>query len=227
MSKLDLLLQDYYRGQSLPRQKAADIKQAAQSLQPEKSLQLEKSLQPAESLQPTESLQLENRTYRQSPFNGKSFWRQGLAALLLVTVLSGVTYYHFNSHDTQYNIANEIALNHHKPFKADVLNSSFTNLSGSLSGANFSVSVPLHIRQQFDLLGARYCSISKQLAVHLQLIDKQTAQRSSLFITPSNKLFRQLPNNVVLTAHDNAHHARYWSSDDLFYALLSNDVLAM
>jgi len=208
MSKLDLLLKDFYQGESLPQQQLDAIKQSSMHNQDVDITK--KSTQTGNDLTPSFHQQRKR-------FSGL---QQCAAALVITLSLLSVTTYYLNTKHQKHQLLDEIALNHHKQFKADVINSNFITIGNELSGANFNIDIPEHIQDQYHLLGARYCSIAKQLAVHLKLLDKRTAKTSSLFITPTTAQFKNIQNDTDLTKQ---HHAHFWSHNSLFYALLSED----
>ena len=210
MSKLDLLLKDFYQGKSLPQEQLDAIKQA-----------------PIENTNQDVPKKHSRRSDDSTPeFHQQhqrfSWLQQSAIAIALMLSLLGMTNHYLSTKHQKHQVIDEIVLNHHKPFQADVTNSNFTTVGKKLSGANFDVNVPEHIQKQFHLLGARYCSIANQLAIHLKLLDKHTDKESSLFITPTATKFKNIENDTELAKQ---HEAHYWSHKSLFYALLSEDTL--
>jgi len=225
MNKLDILLQDYYRGRALPQERIDAIKWSEELSRDEISVAratVESASETAFVSKPSR-----NQQGQCSEVSGKTrlkihLLRYAIAASLLLALFGSLISYHLSGLHKPFHIANEIALNHYKPFKADVEGSNFTRLSESLDEVEFTIAVPPRILQKFNLLGARYCSISNQPAIHFQLVDKYTTEKSSLFMTTASKTLRQFQDDAVITEHDSDHRAHYWSNDNLFYALLSN-----
>lgn len=211
MSKLDLLLKDFYQGQSLSQKQIDAIKQSSKS---NKSSDASKN-----NTRISDDLASKSHQHQHQHIN----WLQQCAIAIVLTLsLLSLTNHYLNTKHQKHQVLDEIALNHHEPFKADVTNSNFVTVGNKLNGANFDVVIPEHIQKQFNLVGARYCSIAKQLAIHLKLSDKNTAKTSSLFITPTTTKFRNIENNTELAKR---HKAHYWSHKSLFYALLNEEVL--
>lgn len=202
MSKLDLLLKDFYQGESLCQQKMDEILQSTTNIV--SATDQDQQAKPAQYTPTTSSA----RTVLN---------RQWVAFALVGLLTLGAATYHLDANYHRQRVLAEITLNHDKPFNANISDINFTDLKGALDGASFDVNIPDSIRSQFTLAGARYCSIANQLAVHLQLVDKETAETSSLFITPQSRKMR------LLESEPASENTVYWSNQSLFYALLSND----
>lgn len=217
MSRLDVLLKDFYQSESLSQQQLEIIKKISINNNLESTKESESSSYYQKQRQYKKQQHKKQRQHKQS-----SWLQQCAIAVVAFFILSVVTAYYFNVEHKKHLLIHEIALNHHKPFKADVIDSNFMTVSHSLNKVDFDITIPKDIQNQFTLVGARYCTISQQLAIHLQLLDKETAQKSSLFITPSAKNFRHIENDTEFKNQKDAH---YWSHDYLFYALLKGDII--
>jgi len=145
-----------------------------------------------------------------------------MASMLLITAFSVLTSYNLYRHYTVSDVLSEIALNHSKPYKADAVMSEYPALNATLSKVDFKLNIPSGIQQRFDLAAARYCSLSKQMAVHFKLKDKESGTGYSLFVAPLDDSLRRVPQQASLL-ETSVEGQRYWTNQSLFYALIPNE----
>ncbi len=211
MSMMDLLLKDFYQEQSLSSEKLESIKGSM--------LDESKNKDTIHQTEVTNSRVASPSSYQH---NSRQNMRKGLFTLAFILVMLIPLALVINTGKQKHRLINEIVLNHQKPFIADVVGSDFVKIQNDLSAVNFDINVPVHIRGKYQLLGARYCSLANQLAIQLQLLDKKTQKKSSLFITPLSEEVRPFSSNVNNGVNYASH---YWSNQSLFYALLSENTL--
>lgn len=110
----------------------------------------------------------------------------------------------------------ELALNHVAELSMEYGVNSINEVNQRMQLLSFSASLPERLSLPVDILGARYCTVSGNLAVHLKLFD-QTARRSvSLFMTPVFKDLEAIDgegNNI------DGVHITLWQEKNMFYAM--------
>ena len=82
---------------------------------------------------------------------------------------------------------------------------------------NFVLKVPrLITRDQYRLLGGRYCNINGKPAVHLRFVDNESDRQVSLFQT---KMVEELDDLDASTLRVDDLSIEHWEEDDRFYIL--------
>lgn len=188
MTELDDRLRDYYRGLQLD---AVDVQGIAQSNEGKTGL-------------------------------GVFFasWRLGgftwvAAALLLVTISVGIHEYGTHSERT-YRTLNEAAMNHSTRLQLEFEGSTIVEIDQNMSQLPFKVQLPAEFNRQYSVLGARYCTINGELAVHVKFIDRETDQQISLFMARSVDDLQEI--NATSEQVDGVN-VSLWNESGLFYAM--------
>jgi hypothetical protein len=97
----------------------------------------------------------------------------GLAVALLLLSFSGLRY-----HLTQQwhaDIAAEIAYNHAKQLEPEFRTNSYEKLAAQMPRLDFRVIKPDKLDDEMQLVGGRYCSVDKQIAAQLRVLDRTGA----------------------------------------------------
>ncbi len=141
----------------------------------------------------------------------------GLAACLLLAVTIGM--HSFGTINERTGSAlREAAMNHTRRLDIEFPSTEITILANDMTQLPFNVSLPTFVTEQYSLLGARYCSMSGNLAAHLKLIDRKTNKKISLFMT-------QMVDDLKYVETDsqeiNGVDVRLWREGGLFYAMAS------
>lgn len=111
----------------------------------------------------------------------------------------------------------EVALNHATQFSVEFAGvNDIDELNKRMLLLPFSVSIPEKLVNKVDVLGARYCTISGSLAVHLKLFDQQSRRTVSLFMTPVLDDLLAIDNEGTSVE---GVEVRLWQEKELFYAL--------
>ena len=144
--------------------------------------------------------------------------RLSVAAMIILTffVATLATVYVLKPHSLMIN---EIALNHQHEFEPDVMSSDITTISQRMKRLPFTVNIPGRIPDNYQLIGARYCSIEGQLAVHIKLLNQDNNQRASLFITPLND---SLNKRDSLSMPEEDMTISYWPEQSAFYVFVED-----
>lgn len=138
--------------------------------------------------------------------------------LIVLASLFSFTIFELQMRNQSHVLANEISFNHHNAYSNEFKSLGFNELKDEFKETHFPLQVPTHIQNKFNLLGARYCSLSNKLAVHLQLANKETGQTHSLFITSLSYALKNIQKHKKIAK---LHQSKYWSKQDLFYAMVN------
>lgn len=140
-------IQKFYKRQALSPEKLDELKKLAQPKKPEPVVPY----------------------YRTTLYTYAAF-----AAVMLLLVIGGLFGFQQVSERQHVEaVAAEIALNHAKRFNTEFTSPSIANLSSQMHLLDFS---PVHPQRMafdnFDMLGARYCTIEESIAVQIHLEDE-------------------------------------------------------
>lgn len=134
---------------------------------------------------------------------------------LMIVVASLVTYQYVSQAERMTRMLQEAAMNHTTRLQLEFESSDVTSINQNMRQLSFDVSLPEELRYGFEVLGARYCTISGYLAAHLKLIDKTSDKQISLFMTrASDDLNRIGHTQKGIDGID----VKLWNESGLFYA---------
>jgi hypothetical protein len=144
-----------------------------------------------------------------------------VAALLLLSITVGTHQYGTNSERTLRTL-NEAAMNHSTRLQLEFKASSIGGVDQQMSQLQFKIAFPSEFTVQFEVVGARYCTINGELAAHVMFLDKDTNKQMSLFIAPSGEKLR-----TVDATHEKIKgvNVKLWAKTGLFYAMASRSPL--
>ncbi len=114
------------------------------------------------------------------------------------------------------NIAAEVVLNHNKRLPSDYVTDSYAELSTMMDKLDFSLSKPAHSAlAEYQLTGARYCSLQGQIAGQLKL-ESSDGEQHTLYVTRLSEEFSGLQESVQEV---DGLTVRNWQSGGLFFSL--------
>ena len=126
--------------------------------------------------------------------------------------------YWLSERDLLSRVAQEVAFNHHKQLASDFTSDSYLHLAGVMDKLDFELKAPVFPDSvDYQLLGARYCSIQGNIAAQLTLRDAQ-GRILTLYITQVNERLAELHNQQQLHAD---LLIRNWREGALFFSLAS------
>lgn len=139
----------------------------------------------------------------------------GLAACV-AGLAGGLLARHVSISERTRSTMREAALNHATPFTVEFGNNDIAKLNQRMQLLPFKLELPEKLSMRVDILGARYCTISGNLAVHMKLFDQLSQRSLSLFITP-------VFDNLMAIDHERqvveGVDVELWQEKRLFYAL--------
>lgn len=109
----------------------------------------------------------------------------------------------------------EVALNHSTRMDLEFKNVSVAQLDEQMNLLPFDLSLPASITENYDIAGARYCSLSGQLAAHVKLIDRSTHRVVSVFLTKAAEELDAIKDSEKMI---NGVDVRIWRNDGIMYA---------
>ncbi len=159
MTDLDDRLKEHYRAQQLPQSVVEEICSADDS-----RITTPGFLRPVSELFQSKGLQY------------------ALAASLLVVISLGVHGLGMHAERTDRALK-EVAMNHSTRFEFEFENNSLAAIDKKMTLLPFDLSLPTPLAEKYQVKGARYCSLSGQLAAHVKLIHRSTNKAISVFVT--------------------------------------------
>jgi len=106
----------------------------------------------------------------------------GLAACLMVVVSSTVHQYGVHSERTELALK-EVAMNHFTRLDLEYIDTSISTIDKEMALLPFELSLPKSVAENYQIKGARYCTLSGQLAAHVKLTHQSTKKPLSVFMT--------------------------------------------
>jgi len=198
MNEQDQRVRDFYQNLSMPQDK------------------MEKLLKAAEQRDNSSEQQHEKPAAMRS-FLPKQQWfawvGAGLACGLVLTLTLWV--YIPGSERTQ-NTVREVALNHTTRLEPEFLGNSLASLDNSMHQLPFTLTLPVAIEGNYNLIGSRYCSLSGMLAAHVKLNHKKTDKPMSLFVTSDAAELKEIQTQQTTL---NGVEVEFWREGGLFFAL--------
>ncbi|MFK7993094.1 MAG: hypothetical protein AB8B87_03090 [Granulosicoccus sp.] len=110
----------------------------------------------------------------------------------------------------------EAALNHVTQLSIEFDASTVAELNQRMQLLPFNVTLPGSLDEDLNLLGARYCTVSGNLAVHLKLINQASRRNVSLFMTP---VFDDLEAIEEEGINIDGINVEMWQEQGMFYAM--------
>ncbi len=146
-------------------------------------------------------------------------WRRASAAVVC-SLMAALLLQHVVLGERTGHALREAAMNHATELNLEFTSDSLAELNQDMRLLPFDLALPSRLHDRYRLLGARYCSISGHLAVHLKLFDT-TAQRTvSLFATELLDALK--PIGQQQGAVDGIT-VDLWQERDLFFALAAGE----
>lgn len=105
-----------------------------------------------------------------------------LAAMMVVALGVGMHGYGSQTERVE-RMLHEAAMNHTTRLEMEFESDTLSDINTGMSQLAFAVSLPDYMDKDMKILGARYCTISGQLAAHLKLLDTSSDQIISVFMT--------------------------------------------
>ena len=116
-------------------------------------------------------------------------------------------------------VATEIANNHSAQRPMEIRSSDYGEVAAALDQIQFPLMPPdEEFRQQYTLVGGRYCSIRTQRAAQLRVRNNATGQMHTLYITSLTDELRALPDT---TRTIDGIQVRLWNDGECFFGLAS------
>ena len=153
----------------------------------------------------------------------------GIAATLVIAIAVGLFY--SNQQDTiGEKIAYEVSKNHLKLKPLEVNSNQLSNLSNYFTQLDFKlVNTKILSDPNWELLGARYCSIQGHTAAQFRLKNKQTGMLETLYQAPyyANQ-FSNVPvlenNQLPLYQYAKGMGVKIWVEKGVLFALTNNNL---
>lgn len=199
MTELDDRLREHYRAQSLPDDLVDEL--------------LESSEESEEQIAPV-----------------VPWWREAIAKLqanslqvgvaACVLILASATVHNFAVHAERTERAlKEVALNHTTRFELEFENDSIAKIGDQMTLLPFDVTLPQPLAEQYQVEGARYCSLSGQLAAHVKLIDRSSDKPVSVFMTRASDELGVIDNSEEVV---DGVSVRIWRESGVLYAMVGS-----
>jgi hypothetical protein len=121
--------------------------------------------------------------------------------------------------DLPQAVATEIAKNHSAQMPMKIRSSDYQEVAVGLNQIQFPLMPPdEEFRQQYTLVGGRYCSIRNQLAAQLRVHENATGQLHTLYITSLTDELHALPETTRTSA---GVQVQLWNDGECFFGLAS------
>jgi len=193
MNDPDDRVKDHYLNQSLPESLLSKMVEHAQSADPKLSLwdQCQRAMQ-------------------------SNWLRAAMLGLLLVAV--SVIVHNGGVHAERTDRAlKEVAMNHSTRLDLEFKNPSIEAIDDQMVLLPFDVSLPESVSAHYKVRGARYCSLSGQLAVHVELSHPTTEKTLSVFMTrAADELDAIDSRDKIVDGVD----VKIWRESGLLYAMV-------
>lgn len=144
-------------------------------------------------------------------------WYLRVAALAAVLVAGFVfTHVQITEADLTTRVLAEIAMNHNKRLAVEVAAVDYDALQTAMDRLDFPIQPPAELRADYELLGARYCSIHGNLAAQVKLRARDTGRLLTLYATGLTPELANISRQE--TVHDGVR-IKMWSEGDVFFGL--------
>ncbi len=139
------------------------------------------------------------------------------ASLLVASLAMGVHEFGSRSERTARTL-NEAAMNHSTRLQFEFETSSLAQVDASMNQLPFEVVLPVKFNQEYELLGARYCTLNGELAAHVKFLNQRSDKQVSLFMT---RAVEDLKKIKTTTDNIDGVNVTLWNESGLFYAMAS------
>jgi len=144
-----------------------------------------------------------------------------MAAVFCVCIFCFFLYQNnFSKHNLlMKKYAKEVAFNHQKSLKSDILSGNAIELNKKMHKLNFEIHMPTELEDKYKLLGGRYCSIDERMAAQLRLKEKTSNEVSTLYVL--DKLKNE---NLKESFYIDSIHIKIWNEKNNLFVLASNSL---
>lgn len=153
------------------------------------------------------------------PVTALSVWGVGgaVAALLLLSLSVGIHEFGSRTERTERTLS-EAAMNHSTRLQFEFEPETLAEVDANMTQLPFEVALPAEFDDNYQLLGARYCTINGELAAHVKFLDSSSDKQVSLFMTRSVDDLQKIRNTKDSVDGVNV---TLWNESGLFYAMAS------
>ncbi len=142
-----------------------------------------------------------------------------IAASCALVILTGVQLTNFSQtsgDELIVRVAQEVAMNHNKQLASEFISDNYSKLAATMDKLDFIIKSPEQLKDsEYQLLGARYCSIQGRIAAQINLVN-QHGESMTLYVTQLNDALSVLQNKSQ--SHENLLISN-WHENGLFYSL--------
>lgn len=161
----------------------------------------------------------ESRRVRGQSWRRKVFPLSAAASLLTLLII-GSMYFSGAANDASINVVlQEASVNHKNKLQLDFKSQELPDLAKVMNKLDFPLLLPESVRQQFQLLGGRYCTLNGNLAAHIRFNAADDDGEVSLFMTQNRKELLALANQ---SEDIDGVNISTWVADGMFYVLAAN-----
>jgi len=144
-------------------------------------------------------------------------WSFGLAAaLIVITTVLNLGFPVEVGERTPDRIITEVAKSHSNLLDPEYFSTNYQELQSQLARIDFSIVPTDFLKDNYRLVGARYCSIHTCLAVQLRLRDKQTGEPVTLYIAKLDSALAQAQEDLRVV---DGVRVQVWKDTDRFFAM--------
>ncbi len=113
-------------------------------------------------------------------------------------------------------VLHEVAMNHTTRLELEFAADNIDSINTDMNQLEFDLRIPKILSDEYNLLGARYCTLSGKLAAHVKLLNKTSSERVSVFMTRAdNDLASLRPTQDQVDGVD----VGLWQEAGLFYVM--------
>jgi hypothetical protein len=161
------------------------------------------------------------------PRKSNSFFYQVAAILLLCVGVASLSIVFKNPHlskniqgDLYQSYLEEVAYNHQKKVPSDIVSSSISKINQGMEKLGFQIYIPQQVAREYNVLGARYCSVSNNIATQVNLRN-HTGNTATLYIAQSTPDFLSENISVIYKQVKNTH-VTMWGEETLRFFLVTD-----
>ncbi len=152
----------------------------------------------------------------QKQVRGSKRWMAIAVAAVLSFVVLGFTHLQSARQIKTELVQKEVAMNHVEKLKVDFEAEDLAALDQQMSSLPFKLSMPGKIKDHWQMVGARYCSLSGVLAAHVRYKDPSTDKQYSVFVTEDSHATFDINNQP---AHLNDVSVALWREKGYLFAM--------
>ncbi len=195
MNDSDDRIKEHYQSHALPDNVVSSMVSQAQTLRPKFSV-----------------------WQRFSQARGAAWIGSAVAATVLVLVASFVHNVGVHAERTDRAIK-EVAMNHSMRLDLEIKESSIDTIGERMVLLPFNLALPKSVSGQYNVKGARYCSLSGQIAAHIELTHKSTDRTLSVFMTRAADELNAIDNSQKVV---DGVDVKIWRESGLVYAMVGS-----